>query len=384
MGLLTFTSFANQPQYETQSFELNFFADQLKIDFAPDMKLPEPAELNNQVIDRMYRQLQAGPLDVLLASLLALKAHYGLNDYLFFKLAKNSLAAIYGGGSYQAREISLFALLANAGFDVRLTFRTNQAYVNVFTQEELFEVPMIDHEGRAYANLSCLNGECAGRQSLFIYRLQPNPRGRSFGFQLKQWPTLAARPIKKNLEFQFRGLKLNINLAYDLTTVEIMKDYPFINEYCYLDTPLSPTLAASLLPNLRTLLAPLSLREQLELLVSFTRSAFEYKEDSEYFGRSKPMVPEELFSYAYSDCEDRAALFFALVKELLQQPMTVLAYDDHLTVAVASNDIPGDHFTYQGRRYIFCDPTGPRNSSQIAEVPTGYAGKNFEIIGQYE
>ncbi|MEL6141269.1 MAG: hypothetical protein AAFU67_06605, partial [Bacteroidota bacterium] len=282
------------------------------------------------------------------------------------------------------REITLFHLLANAGYDVRLTFRGEKAYVNVFTEDALFEVPIIDHNDKAYANLSCLNGECTGRQSLYIYRSQPNPNGRPFSFKLTKWPDLAARPKARPLEFSYHGLVQRLEVVFDQTMVDIMVDYPFIHEYCYLETPLSPTLSKSLLPRLRSMLSPLSEQEQLELLASFTRSAFTYKEDNEYFGRSKPMVPEEVFSYAYSDCEDRSALFFALVRELLDKPMAVIAYEDHLTVAVASDIIPGDSFSYHGRRYVFCDPTGPRGSSRIGEIPPGYENKSFTIIGEYK
>jgi hypothetical protein len=122
----------------------------------------------------------------------------------------------------------------------------------------------------------------------------------------------------------------------------------------------------------------------LEVLVSLTRSGFRYQEDTKYFGRSKPMVPEELFSYPYSDCEDRSALFYALVRELIDLPMVVIAYDDHLSVAVAADRVEGDNFSFQGRRYVFCDPTGPANSSVIGRIPPGYEKAKFQIIGQYK
>lgn len=371
------------PSLDIRSFTIQFFEDQIQVDYAANMLIEEPAKLDNSSIDRVYHQLASLPLEVLLNSLLARKAEYQLNDFLFYKLVRNSLAAIYGGKSYRAREISLFVLLAKAGYDVRLTYRNNRAYVNVHTNDELFEVPIIDYNGRTYANISCLNGECSGRQSLYIYRRHPNPQGKAFGFKLEQWPTLSAQPIARPLEFNYHGAKQQLEIEFDQTMVDIMADYPFIHEYCYLETPLSPTLSASLLPSLRKLIAPLSEQEQLELLASFTRSAFVYKEDHEFFGRSKPMVPEEVFSYAFSDCEDRSALFFALVRDLLDTPMAVVAYEDHLTVAVASDHIPGDSFSYNGRRYVFCDPTGPSGSSRIGEIPPGYEDEAFQIIGQY-
>ena len=365
-------------------FELPFYAQPVDIVYDPAMMIPNPGTLTSTSIVKSYRLLNRKPKRVLLNSLLEAKQRYELNDYLFFKLARTSLQVVYGDKDRNAREITLFGLLVDAGFDARLTYRGNRVFVNVYTNEDLFEVPIIDTGGRPYANLSCLDGSCGGRQRLFILDEHPNPRGRSFGFQLSSWPALGVQAAEKEMNFNYHGIRQRMKVTFDRTVVDIMKDYPFIHEYAYLETPLSPTLSNSLLPQLRRYLEPLDERQRIELLVSFTRSAFEYKEDNEYFGHSKPMVPEELFGYSFSDCEDRSALFFALVRDLLNMPMAVVAYDDHLTIAVGTDNIAGDSFTYEGKRYVFCDPTGPKDSSRIGQIPPGYENKNFQIIGTYK
>ncbi|MCP9235872.1 hypothetical protein [Lewinella sp. JB7] len=374
------TNLGNPASY--QRFSIPFYAQPVSVTYDPNMLIAEPTVLNNQAIRSAYNQLQRRPTQVLLNHLLDAKGRFGLNDFLFFKLARNTVNTIYRGTSPSAQTITLYKLLIDSGFDARLTFRGDQVYLNVYTKEELFEVPIIESDGRPYANISCLDGECEGRQRLYIFNDHPNPRGKSFGFQLNSWPKLAEQPTAKDLTFNFHGVPQAMSVTFDKTMVDIMTDYPFIHEYCYLETPLSPTLTKSLLPQLRQLMRGMDVQQQLELLTSFTRSAFAYKEDNEYFGRSKPMVPEELFGYSYSDCEDRSALFFALVRDLLDLPMAVIAYDDHLTVAVGG-DMPGDSFNYRGQRYVFCDPTGPRNSSRIGQVPPGYEDKNFTVIGTY-
>lgn len=365
-------------------FAVPFYAQPVDIVYDPAMVIPDPGPLTNASISNAYRQLVKKPTRVLLNSLLEAKQRYQLNDFLFYKLARTSLQVVYGDEDLNAREITLFGLLADAGFDPRLTFRGNQLFVNIYTKEDLFEVPIIDSGGRPYANLSCLDGGCEGRQRLFIFDERPNPHGKSFGFQLRQWPILGVQPTVKAMNFRYHGIQQNLEVTFDRTMVDIMSDYPFIHEYCYLETPLSPTLRESLLPQLRRYLEPLDEVQRVELLASFTRSAFNYKEDNEYFGHSKPMVPEELFGYSFSDCEDRSALFFALVRDLLNMPMAVVAYDDHLTIAVGSDNIPGDAFVYEGQRYIFCDPTGPKDSSRIGQIPPGYEDKKFQIIGTYK
>lgn len=365
-------------------FDLPFYAQDIKIVYDPAMIVGDPGPLTNNSIRNTYRQVLRKPHRVLLNSLLEAKQRYELNDFLFYKLARTSLKVVYNNQSQNAQEVTLFGMLIDAGFDARLTFRGNEVFVNVYTKEDLFEVPIIDTGGRPYANLSCLDGGCNGRQRLYIFDERPNPHGRSFGFQLRKWPALGVQPTVKAMQFNYHGVQRSMEVTFDRTMVDIMRDYPFIHEYCYLETPLSPTLRKSLLPQLRRYLEPLNERGRVELLASFTRSAFNYKEDNEYFGHSKPMVPEELFGYNFSDCEDRSALFFALVRDLLNMPMAVVAYDDHLTIAVGSEAIKGDGFTYHGQRYVFCDPTGPKDSSRIGQIPPGYENKKFQIIGTYK
>ncbi len=387
-ALLIVLSGASNPQLGNpdnyQRFELPFYGQPISIVYDPAMVIPNPGQLTSMSILKSYRLLNRKPKRTLLNSLLEAKQRYELNDFLFYRLARTSVQVVYGDTDRNAREITLFGLLVDAGFDVRLTYRGNRVFVNVYTTEDLFEVPIIDTGGRPYANLSCLDGACRGRQRLFILDEQPNPRGRSFGFQLRSWPALGVQATEKEMSFNYHGIPQSLKVTFDRTVVEIMKDYPFIHEYAYLESPLSPTLRKSLLPQLRRYLEPLDERQRIELLVSFTRSAFDYKEDNEYFGHSKPMVPEELFGYSFSDCEDRSALFFALARDLLNIPMAVVAYSDHLTIAVGADNIAGDSFTYEGQRYVFCDPTGPKDSSRIGEIPPGYENKNFQIIGTYK
>ena len=212
---------------------------------------------------------------------------------------------------------------------------------------------------------------------------QPVPDGRSFSLRLDRLPQLQPQLEARHLKFTYQKQTFELDVVADRTLSQVMDHYPFVHEVQYLQAPLSRTLETSLLPQLRKLLIGKSPRESVEFLVALTRSAFKYKEDKEHFGRSKPMIPDELFHYAFSDCEDRSALFFNLVKELLHIPMLVVAYPDHLTIALALEDVKGNPIQYQGRTYYICDPTGPSNSHRIGWIPNEYRKQSYEIIDQY-
>jgi hypothetical protein len=89
----------------------------------------------------------------------------------------------------------------------------------------------------------------------------------------------------------------------------------------------------------------------------FTRYAFLYERDTDVFGREKRFSPEETLLYDYSDCEDRAALFFCLVKEIYNLPMIVLVYPKHVSIAVEFEKPIGQTIVYNGKKYTVCEPT---------------------------
>ena len=64
--------------------------------------------------------------------------------------------------------------------------------------------------------------------------------------------------------------------------------------------------------------------------------------------------------------------------------MVLLAYPEHLTVAVHLPHTPGEAIVYKSKRYLVCDPTGPYNSSEIGKIPKELKGSPYEIIHHYQ
>lgn len=365
---------------------IDFYSEELSIAYPKDLLVPLPRTLQEKDMISFYRALEQTGFQILLDDLAAKKARLQLNDWLYFDLMKRSVTAIIGSSKPANVELTCWFLLSKAGFDTRLTYLKDQQFVYVYTEDEVFEVPIISEKGRHYANLTSIanaNGRNTN-QALYLLNFTPNPKGRAFGFYLQQLPKLKTDLVYKHFSFQYKGQVYEMDLNVDKNTAAVMNAYPFIEEQQYLKIPLSATVADSLLPKFRNWANGLSKIEVLELLVAFTRSSFQYKEDKEFFGRSKPMVADEVFVYPYSDCEDRSALFFYLVRELIDLPMIIVAFPDHLTIGVALEEEIGAAIRYEGRNYYICDPTGPANSSSIGAFPYGYERTKFKIIGSHQ
>ncbi|MBK9490023.1 MAG: hypothetical protein IPO07_15540 [Haliscomenobacter sp.] len=384
LHLLTLLLFVgNLAQAETRTVEFIFYTEKIRINFNTDILQVVKPSIEGKSIKNHYLSLQRTTHQSLLTDLKLQREAFALNDWLYAELVRGAVDQILSGRSNAEKNLLIWFCLSESGFDTRVTFRDQRVFVCVFTKDEIYEAPLIEDRGRTFVNLSAIAQIKADEEGVFLLDFAAKPNGRAFSFHLGTFPGIKPLLEKKTLNFRFKEQQFPLEVNFDRNWVRIMERHPLIDEREYLKAPMSEVLRSSLLPQLTELIKGRSSTEALELITAFTRSCFKYKEDKEFFGRSKPMIPDEVFHYPYSDCEDRSALYYALVKELLGWPMLIIGFPDHLTIAVSIPDFDGDAIEYQGRKYYFCDPTGPANSHEIGRLPEEFIGQEYEILGQF-
>ena len=90
--------------------------------------------------------------------------------------------------------------------------------------------------------------------------------------------------------------------------------------------------------------------EAVNFLLRLVQTAFDYKTDQDQFDREKYMIPDEIFFYEYSDCDDRSIFFATIVRDILGLDVVGLRYSRHLAVAVAfSSIVEGDFHMSDGK-----------------------------------
>ena len=366
--------------------EVPYFRESVPVTYDPSaLRHDGLASVDERGIGDYLSAVEAQDWSPVLGSLAEKRAAWRLNDFLYARLVDATVARIGERLSENERRITAAHLLALDGFDIRLCYDADEVYVYALTDEPLYEVPIITERDRRFVNLtSALRPRDGVTRSLKFHPRDLAAGGRALSFDLTDLPRLPERLSERVYEFEYRGERLKLHAACDLSVVAWMRDYPIVAEGKYVETPLTPATAGRLHAELRPLLAGKTQREQLELLAAFTRGAFVYKEDRRGYGASKPMIADEVLHYPVSDCEDRSALYFSLVRDLLNLPVVAIAYNDHLSVAVASAHLTGARpFVHGGRTYHVCDPTGPAGSSEIGSPPYGYARRRFEVVASY-
>ena len=375
--LLCFTSLYSQ------EVQVDFFGHRFQFEYIEEIVPRNSVEVEADDLRRFYGQMERKPYQGLLANLNLAKDRFALNDWLYYQLVNKVSEQILNDQSKATQSLFTWFLLTKSGYDIRLTFRGQQVYLCAYIEEKVFEVPLIKQEQRTYVNLTEVGTENTDRVPVYILDYVPNPQGLPFSFSLQQRPRLQEDIVRKQVKFRFNDSLYQWNIAFDRTLVRLMESYPFIDETEYVLAPMSGALINTIVPKIKLATQSMSTVDQVRFITVFTRTAFRYKEDKAYFGKSKPMIPDELFHYPFSDCEDRSAIFYALVRATLSLPMVLVAYPDHMTVAVHIPNTKGEAIYYRGKPYLVCDPTGPNNSSAIGKIPKELKGVPYEIIHHF-
>lgn len=184
------------------------------------------------------------------------------------------------------------------------------------------------------------------------------PGERAMSMYMPELPDLPVEEISCTVFASAIDPQLEIPVCIDRNMCDFLNDYPSCPVKVYARTPLSAHAKEQLYPVLRSSISGLSERDAANLLIGFVQTAFEYMTDDEQFGFERTFFPDELFFYSASDCEDRAVLYSALIRDLLGLEVMLVDYPGHIATAVRFNeDIDGDHYMVDGRRFLICDPT---------------------------
>ena len=369
--------------YFGQSKELSilFYSDTIKINGPVNLSASPIFKIHQSHINQLLQNFEEQKLDTLIDQFYKIAEEKELNDWFLYQLILKSAPHFFPKSQENFLQLFSYYLLTKMGYATLLTYENNNLYLNVGSREQLYNTSYTNWQNRNYYSLSHLN-HSKNKQAKYTYILPTSlPSGnKDFSFELQSLPKLTSTPILKEISFKFKQKKYSLSIYIDTTILNLLQGYPTLAEKKYFQLPLNKQTQETLFPQLSGIMEKLSLVERVKLLVAFTRTGFEYQVDEQYFGYTKPYFADEVLLYPVSDCEDRAALLFNLVDQLLNLPMVVISYKDHVTIGIDIPNFKGEHISHSGKNYFVCDPTGPVNSTEIGKFPEGYKEAPFAVI----
>ena len=366
---------------------INFYGDSIFLQTPASPALGNKNNLSEPVIINFYEELKKQGFATIVENLVAYKKEHQLDDWLYYQLIRTVAGVITPkAANYHKYTLIKWFLLRQSGYDATISFFNNKMLFYVQTDEEVFEVPYHMKNDKQYV---CLNYHDYGeidfkKESFKEVKVEPGKSLIAFTYKITRLPEFKPENYSvKELQFDYGQRDYHFKVLVNDQVKKIFANYPVVDYAFYFNIPLSKTTYGSLIPLLRENIKGMSQANGVDYLMRFTRYAFAFETDTKNFGKEKRLSPEQTLLYENSDCEDRAAFFFYLVKEIYDLPMIVLSYPEHITIAVQFSKSVGNPIYYKGHEYSICEATPQRQDLKLGQSIPHLKKVPFDVVYEY-
>lgn len=390
LGTLSFLLLITRPSFgQHQSFNTSFefYNDTFNLQVDSSILIPKGGEPSRGYILSGYDKANNGKYRLILDTLLAYKKSHQLNDWLYYQLIRKTAEAISPKKeNYERYTFYKWFLLGKSGYDTRLTIADNRIIFYVYNDEDISDIPFLMFENKKYMCLNHHDYAFADFDSIPASYIISMPEGtNSFSYKVTRMPDFNPKSYReKQIAFRYDHKVYHFNIKLNPEVESIFTNYPGVDFEYYFNIPLSKETYGSLIPLLKKNVSGMKQKKGIDYLMRFTRYAFLYENDDKNFGREKRLSPEETLSSNYSDCDDRAALFFYLVREIYNLPMIAMLYPTHITMAVQFDKPIGQRIIYNGKTYSVCEPTPQKEDLNIGQISAHLKNLSYKIVYAYE
>lgn len=374
-------------QEKTKRICFEFYSGTFNSEVDTSILITTPLKLSANDIDAFYKHIQSGVSQPLITSLLNYKEEHQLDDWLYYQLIRKTAQQISPKElNYGNYTLYKWFLLSRSGYDTRLALAKDKIIFYVYNNEDISDIPFYMVDGKKYM---CLNIHDYPSTDLKQEPVLPVnitiPEGKkSFSYKVTKMPDFTPDAyFEKDLQFNYKHKAYYFKVKLNPQVETIFKNYPVVDFESYFNIPLSKETYGSLIPLLKQNVSKMNTIKGVDYLMHFTRYAFLYENDDLNYGKEKRLSPEETLFATYSDCDDRAALFFYLVKEIYNLPMIAVLYPTHITMAVQFDKVIGSPVIYKGRAYSFCEPTAQLRDLRIGQVSDSHKKEAYKVVYEY-
>jgi hypothetical protein len=387
--LFIFLCFAIRPiAAAADSIQFDFCGQPVTFDFDKTLVPGSPVLSNEAAIRAFYQNLNSTDYDPIVKALLEYKTKFKPDDWLYYQLVRKTAQQISPkSDDYHRYTLYKWYLLSRSGYDARLATSGNYILFYIRCDENIYNIPNREINGKQYV---CLNYHDYGnnidfQKNVFSIVDLSIPEARdNFSYKITHLPEFSATDYKvKDLSFNYNDNEYHFKVKLNNQIQSLFINYPVVDYALYLNIPLSRDTYNSLIPLLKKSVKRMGVKSGVDYLMRFTRYAFLFEPDTDVFGGEKRLSPEETLLYDQSDCDDRVALFYCLVKEIYNLPMIVLSYPKHVTIAVQFNKPYGKPIVYNGNKYSICEPTPQKEDLMVGQMLPELKKAPYEVMYVY-
>lgn len=372
----------------TRKIDFTFFGDTISAALPGWTVTGFNGPLSDETIRSFYDSANVQHYQPLVEALLACKEKNQLNDWLYYQLIRKMAQQISPKTeNYNRYTLYKWFLLNKSGYDAALAIRKDLLLFYVQSDDNIYDIPYYMKNNKQYV---CLNYHDFG--TIDFGASEPNGVAvtieegkKAFSYKITHMPDFTdADYAEKDIQFDYKNKNYQFRIQVNSQVQSLFANYPVVDYESYFNIPLSKKTYNSLIPELKATLKNMNQRKGVDYLMRFTRNAFPYENDQENFGKEKHLSPEQTLLTQYSDCDDRAALFFCLVKEIYNLPMIVLLYPHHVTIAVRFDKPTGPFILYKNKEYAVCEPTPQLQDLAVGELSPKLRDVPYQVAYAYE
>lgn len=374
-------------QAKDPNIRFDFYGDTIELQYDYQPLIPAEKPLTEQSVNDFYNAISTTDYQPLVNTLVQYREQYKLDDWLYYQLIRRTVQFISPKAEdYIRYTYYKWFLLGKSGYNTTLSIGDDKLLFYVQSDETIFDIPYHTKSGQQFV---CLNyhdyGNIDFEKTIFKEVAVNIPEAKKgFSYKIKQLPNFRPQDyLEKDLQFNVYNNSYHFKVKLNRQIQSIFANYPVVDYESYFNIPLSHETYSSLIPLLKKNIKGLSTKNGVDYLMRFTRYAFLFETDAENFGKEKRLSPEQTLLYEHSDCEDRAALLFYLIKELYDLPMIVLSYPKHITIAVKLDKPIGTPIRYNGSVYSMCEPTPQREDLPLGQILPALKKVPYEIVYSY-
>lgn len=338
-------------------FTFNFFNTGLKVrlDDRLRFRLHKPDESR---IATVWNDLSQAGCDKVIYDCLAIRSQKKLCDWAYLLMLRDLSVAFFKGHSNEAVLFTAF-LYCQSGYKMRLAYSGDRLFLLFASKHTIYGKNYWPIDGDKFYPLDCDLKQLYVCQAAF-------PQEKPLSLQIPSDQSFALQASAQRVLTSKRYPETEAAVCTNENLIRFFDTYPtsmINNDFgtrwaMYANTPLSEQAQRTLYPALTRAINGKSRLDAVNRLLNFVQTAFKYEFDDKVWGGDRAFFADETLYYPYCDCEDRSILFSRLVRDLLGADVILVYYPGHLAAAVHFiENVTGDYFLVNGKRYVICDPT---------------------------
>lgn len=388
ISVLYISTVFSQNRVERSLVVVDFYGDSLSFPVDASVHVSFEEQLSKKSISNFYENMLKGLYQPMIQTLVQYRDEKKLDDWFYYQLIRTTAEKLSPkADNYHRYTLYKWFLLNESGYSATTRFRNDTLLLYVRSEEVIYDVPYYMAGDQQYV---CLNyhdyNSNVNFHAVTFTTLSLSVGGNNrFSYKVTRLPVIKKNNYTvKQLQFDYKNKDYRFNVVLDQQMQKIFTNYPVVEYASQFSIPLSQTTYNSLIPVLRESVKGMTQQQGVDYLMQFTRSAFLFETDTKAYGKEKRLSAEQTLFYDYSDCEDRSAFFFNIIKEIYNLPMIVLSYPTHITVAVQFEHANGTPIVYNGEQYWVCEPTPQKKNLKIGEILPSLKKQPYEIVYAYK